>query len=382
MKPKNKYITLRLSDKILLVVFISTSGMFFMSRFILGGSLLGMVVLGSVLYSLGFILAYLISAQFSNRIVKLSYKIQEMAAGNLSKKMDVSGSDEISQLKNSLNELISRLESGVAQDVSKHQQLNKAKTDFVALASHQLRTPLSIIKWYVDFLLLGDAGEISEEQRKYLEEVYQSNERLIELVNALLDVSRIDVGTFAIEPEPTDIIERAETALKKLQGEIDKKKIKIDKQFDLLPRTNLDPRLTKIVFVNILSNAVKYTPEGGRIIVKIKKTEKDIFVRITDTGCGIPKEEQPKIFTKMFRAHNAQRIESIGTGLGLYIVKAVIEKSGGKIWFESPSLDLLLEAEQEGREQPKENQGTTFNITIPLKGMKARQGTKKLSSIT
>jgi signal transduction histidine kinase len=348
----------------------------------LGGSIFSLIILGGFLYSIGFILAYIISAQFSNRIIRLSYKVQEMAAGNLSRKLDVKGSDEIAQLTNAMNELISRLQSGVAQDVSKHQELNKAKTDFVALASHQLRTPLSIIKWYVDFLILGDAGPVTQEQKKYLAEVYRSNERLIELVNALLDVSRIDVGTFAIEPEPTDIIERAETALGKLSDEIAKKKITVEKQYDFLPKINLDPRLTKIVFVNILSNAVKYTPEGGRIIVKIKKTEKDIFIRITDTGCGIPKEEQPKIFTKMFRAVNAQRIESIGTGLGLYIVKAVIEKSGGKIWFESPSLDLLLEAEQAGRKLDSQKQGTTFNITMPLKGMKPRQGTKKLSSVT
>ncbi len=373
--------TYKLSDQILLVIASFSTVFIIFSIFVLHKSYLQIIILGGVLYALAFLMTYFLSWRFSKRILDLTMSVEEIAAGNFKKKLKSKYKDEIGQLTVALNELLSRLQSGVAQDVSRHQELNKAKTDFVTLASHQLRTPLSIIKWYVDFLINEDAGEISDEQKKYLKEVYKSNERLIELVNALLDVSRIDVGTFSIDPEPTDIIEKAEEALKKFADEIKKKKIKIIKKYDNLPEFNLDPRLTKMVFENILSNAIKYTPEKGVIKIEIKKTDADIFIKISDSGCGIPKEYQPKIFTKLFRAENARKIEAVGTGLGLYIVKAIIEKSGGKIWFESPSLEILLnDPKVKQGDIDKNSQGTTFFITIPLKGMKKKSGTKKLTS--
>jgi len=375
---------IKLSDKILLIFFIFSSVLILMARFFIGGSLQQILILCNFVYIFAFIIAYIISKKFSDDLVKLSFKVEEMAAGNFSKKIVIKNSrDEIGQLVNALNELISRLQTGVALDVSKHKELSQAKTDFVALASHQLRTPLSVIKWYIDFLVGGDAGPINKEQSKYLKQVYDSNETLIELVNALLDVSRIDLGTFSIEPEPTDMIAKAEAALTKFESVIKAKKLTLIKQFEKLPPINLDPRLTKIVFENIISNATKYTLEGGVIKFEIKKIENDVFIKISDTGCGIPREQQPRVFTKMFRADNVKRIEAGGTGLGLYIVKAVIEKSGGKIWFESPSLELLLDKGQKNADVPidKRNRGTTFFFTIPLKGMKFKLGTKKLTSL-
>jgi signal transduction histidine kinase len=341
-----------------------------------------LLIMSGSIYILSFLVTYAISRRFSSDITKLTMKVQEMAAGNFSAKVETGRKDEIGQLVNAINELMTRLKTGVALDVHKHKEINQAKTDFVALASHQLRTPLSIIKWYVDFLLSGDAGAINDDQKRYMEQVYKSNERLIELVNALLDVSRIDLGTFSIEPEPTNIIEKAEAAIAECLPEIKAKKLKVKKRFDDLPPINLDPRLTKIVFGNLLSNAVKYTPENGNIEIDIKKAEPNILIKVLDTGCGIPKDQQPQIFTKLFRADNVKKMESIGTGLGLYIVKAVIEKSGGKIWFESPCLDLLMAKGQKSEETPldKKNQGTAFYITIPLKGMKKKPGTKKLSA--
>lgn len=373
----------KLSDKILLIITLSSSVFVVISAFVLKDSLVYVLALGGILYILSFLAAFFISRDFSRRVVNLTFKVQEMAAGNLNKRLKREGNDEIGQLANALNELMGRLQTGVAQDVSKHRQLIKAKTDFVTLASHQLRTPLSIIKWYVDYLVCGDAGDLNEEQEKFLREVYRSNERLIELVNALLDVSRIDVGTFSIEPEPTDVIERCESALERFLPEIKEKEINLIKAYDEFPPLKLDPRLAKIIFQNIISNAVKYTPQGGTIMISVKKTEKDIFIRVSDSGCGIPRSEQPKMFTKLFRGSNAKKIESIGTGLGLYIVRAIVEKSGGKIWFHSPSLELLLGPDQKDSEIPldKRNKGTTMNITIPLKGMTEKAGTKKLSSI-
>lgn len=373
----------RLSDKILIIVFVFTTAIIPLVKYVIGASNIRLLIFSYAVYNMAFIMTYVVSRRFSKRMVDLTFKIEEMAAGNLSKKLTAQSHDEIGQLTVAINELMSRLMTGIAQDVSVRKELAKAKTDFVTIASHQLRTPLSIVKWYVDYMLGGDSGELNVEQKQYLEEVYRSNERLIELVNALLDVSRIDVGTFSIEPEPTDIIERAETAINRFMPEIEKKQINLEKEFDEFPPIDLDPRLTKIVFENIFSNSVKYTPEKGTIRFVIKRADKNLLIKISDTGLGIPREEQPRIFTKLFRAANAKKIESAGTGLGLYIVKAVIEKSGGKIWFQSPSLDLLMDLEAKGIDVPlnKQNRGTTFFITIPMKGMRKKHGTKKLTSV-
>ena len=372
-----------LSDKILLNVFVFSSLLLIAIRIIFGGSLEQIIILSYVVYGLAFATTFVISRKFSKKLLAITLSVEEMAAGNLSKRLPSAGKDEIGQLAVALNELLSRLETGVAIDVSKHREIDQAKTDFVSLASHQLRTPLSIIKWYIDYLVSGDAGGLNDEQTRYLKEVYKSNERLIELVNALLDVSRIDLGTFSIEPEPTDIVERAESALARFAREITAKKIVLEKNYDVFPSVNLDPRLTKIVFENIISNAVKYTPEKGKIRIDIKRTDDNIFIKVADTGCGIPREQQPKVFSKFFRADNVKKIEAAGTGLGLYIVRAIVRKSGGKIWFESPGMDLFLEGEKTAAGAGKaggSGGGAAFFITIPLKGMKKRAGTKKLSS--
>lgn len=374
---------MKISDKILLIIFILATILILVVALLIGGSLQQLLLLGQAVYIFVFVSTFLISSRLSKRIERLSFDVQEVAAGNFYKKIKVKSKDEIGQLASALNDLLNRLRTNVAIDVSKDTELARAKTDFVTIASHQLRTPLSIIKWYVDFLITGEAGAVNKEQKKYLKEVYLSNERLIELVNALLDVSRIDVGTFSIDPEPDDIVKRAERALKKYLPEIKKKDISLEKIYDEIPEMNLDKRLITIVYDIIISNAVKYTPKGGKIKIVIKNTENNILTKISDSGCGIPREQQPKIFSKLFRADNVRRIESVGTGLGLYIAKAVIEKSGGKIWFESPSLDVLLSEENEGKKitTDKANKGTTIFFTIPLKGMKRKKGTKKLTGL-
>jgi len=316
-----------------------------------------------------------------NRDIALA--IGEMAAGNLNKQIKIEKRDELSQIADSLNNLMERLKSGVAMDTSVSRELEQAKADFVSLASHQLRTPLSIVKWYSDYILCGDAGEINAEQKKYLGEIFKTNQRMIDLVNALLDVSRIDLGTFSIEPEPTDIIKKANEAVKKYESIIKLKKVIFEKNFEKMPLLNLDPRLILIVLENILSNAVKYTPDGGRVRFTIKKTDVNILIKVSDTGVGVSRELRSKMFSKMFRAADAKKMVAGGNGLGLYVAKAVIEKSGGKIWFESPSMEFFIEegGKKAWKNLMKSGLGTTFFITIPLKGMKKRAGTKQLENI-
>jgi signal transduction histidine kinase len=314
---------------------------------------------------------------------RISLLISEMAAGNLSKNVNIKKGSVLSQITASLVDLKDRLKSGMMMNVSMNHELAQAKSDFVSLASHQLRTPLSIIKWYTDFVLSGDAGDISAEQKKYLSEIFSTNQRMIDLVNALLDVSRIDLGTFSIEPEPTDIVKKANEAIDKYKNIIKTKEIIFEKKFEKMPLLNLDPRLTLIVLENILSNAFKYTPDKGRVRFTIKKTETNILIIVSDTGVGIPRDLRDKMFTKMFRAADAKKMVAGGNGLGLYVAKAVIEKSGGKIWFESPSLEFFIE--ESGKKSWKniweKGKGTSFFITIPLKGMVKKEGLKKLESI-
>lgn len=251
----------------------------------------------------------------------------------------------------------------VFRDISKEKEIDRAKSEFVSLASHQLRTPLSTTSWYAEMLLSGDVGKITPAQRKYLEEVYHANQRMVELVNALLNVSRIELGTFAIEPELVDITRIGREALSELKPQIAERKLSVTTKFESgFPKMQADPRLTRIIFQNLLTNAVKYTPERGKVTIAVERKGPDALITISDTGFGIPESARPKIFTKLFRADNVQERESDGTGLGLYIVKAIVDAAGGTIRFDSV-----------------ENKGTTFFVTLPLSGMRQKTGSKGLT---
>ncbi|USN53145.1 MAG: PAS domain S-box protein [Candidatus Nomurabacteria bacterium] len=253
---------------------------------------------------------------------------------------------------------------GIERDITKEKEIDRAKTEFVSLASHQLRTPISAINWYAEMLLDGDVGKLKKNQLEYVKEIYHGNQRMVDLVNALLNVSRIELGTLAVDPQPTDITELCRVSASLLQPMINEKEIKLVMQTKKgIPLIHLDPKLIQIVFDNLLSNAVKYTPEKGKIWVKMYLEQKNAIVEIKDNGYGIPQKQQDKIFTKLFRADNVKVRETDGTGLGLYIAKAVVEMAGGKISFVS-----------------EEGKGTTFLVSLPIKGMRAQQGNKGLIS--
>jgi PAS domain S-box-containing protein len=254
---------------------------------------------------------------------------------------------------------------GVAifRDMTKEQEVDRAKTEFVSLASHQLRTPLSSINWYTEMLLAGDAGEINDEQKKFLTEVYKGNQRMVELINALLNVSRLELGTFAVDPEDTDVIALAQSVLDEQMPQIHERNIQLSTHLAPgTPHLLADPKLLRMVLQNLVSNAVKYTLPGGSLSVRVEPDADNIAITVADTGLGIPKEEQGRIFSKLFRATNARTSDTDGTGLGLYIVKSVVENAGGTIHFEST-----------------EGKGTTFFIKLPKTGMHKKEGAKSLS---
>ncbi len=360
-----------ISNKIILIIY--SSFLFFIATIFLVEDPIIILLANLIVFYLVLLFIFFIFRKQDEKLSILIGKIENLKEGKGSGKIEVHGKDEISKLSNSINKLMIGIKSQATMKANKSREIEAAKVDFVSLASHQLRTPLSIIKWYIDYIVSGDAGELKGEQEKFLKEAYRANERMIELVNSLLIVSRIDLGTFTIEPKLADITKIADEVLKKFKKEIDSKSINLFVDYDSLPEIKIDPALMKMVFENLLSNSIKYTPDGESIKISIKKEGEDVLIKVSDRGCGVPEEEQPKIFTKLFRADNVKKIESVGTGLGLYIVKAVIEKSGGEIWFKSPSEEMYDESREE------DPRGTTIFIKIPLKGMKEKEGTKSLS---
>jgi len=265
---------------------------------------------------------------------------------------------------------------GIERDVTKEKQVDQAKTEFVSLASHQLRTPLTAIKWYSEMLLNGDAGELNSDQRDYLVEMARGNERMIELVNALLNTSRLELGTFSIEPVKTNIAQLLESIIKEMQPRASEKKVVIESTIDTsLNAISVDPKLMSMLFENILSNAVKYSLEEdsrvhvilekknpGEFVGNVESVQECIHYQVKDDGMGIPFSQKDRIFSKMFRADNVRSADMEGTGLGLYLVKSIVDHSGGSVWFES-----------------EEGKGSTFHILFPLSGMKKKEGKKKLS---
>lgn len=238
------------------------------------------------------------------------------------------------------------------RDITKEKDIDKAKTEFVSLASHQLRTPLSTINWYTEMLLAGDVGKLNTDQERYLQEVYKGNQRMVSLVNALLSVSRMDLGTFVFEPEPTNIVALVQNVIDEQRFHVDNKKIALTTTVQPnLPLIQADAKLLSMVVQNLLSNSVKYTPLKGAIDISLEvlAKQKRLLLTIKDSGYGIPENQQSKIFTKLFRADNVREKDTEGTGLGLYIAKSIVDSSGGKIWFEST-----------------EQEGTTFYVELPL----------------
>jgi signal transduction histidine kinase len=239
------------------------------------------------------------------------------------------------------------------------QEANLAKTEFVSLVSHELKTPMTSIKGYTDLLLGGAVGSVSEAQANFLHTIRTNVNRMDDLVSDLADVSRIEAGRLRLDFEAVAVGDVVEDVLHTTQREIETQNLDLEVRVpDDLPRVWGDRTRLVQVLTNLLSNAYKYTPNGGSITMQARQTPNQwdpngapevVHISIADTGIGIKSEEQVHIFQKFFRCEDPRVREVPGTGLGLNITKYLVEMQGGKIWFES-ELD----------------QGTTFHITVPV----------------
>ncbi len=233
-------------------------------------------------------------------------------------------------------------------DVTKEKESDEVKTDFFLLASHQLRTPMTTIKWYIDYLLHTESLHLSDLVRGYLEQIDIGNERMIELVTTLLTVSRIELGTLLPEYAPVHVNDVVNDILKELVHDLKSKDLRYQVVSQGDDKIITDHAMLRIVIHNLLTNALKYTPQGGAITITSDFGQVAATVAVHDTGCGIPLAEQEQIFTKLFRASNARKMSANGTGLGLYLTREFVKKLGGDVTFISSP-----------------GEGTTFTITLP-----------------
>ncbi|GEM_PF-1614993 len=241
----------------------------------------------------------------------------------------------------------------ISRDITEVREIDKAKSEFISITSHQIKSPLSVIRWCSISLLEDETFDVKEEHREAMENIYDSTKKLVRLSDAFLNVTALDLEMFVFNPKETDIVGLAKSIVDEYRDQVNEKEIKLEENYSSIPQIIIDPYTIKIILRSLLSNAVNYTEEKGNISFSlIEEGENDIVFYVGDDGCGIKKEEQGKIFQKFFRTETAKEVKSYGSGLDLYIVKSIVDKKGGKIFVESPN--------------SKYGKGAAFKIVLPV----------------
>ena len=351
----------RLGDclqSILSILIISVANSFFEGRIGINGPFFGAFILLITFYI--FLLDYFLPL-FIGGVIVLFLLIEFFLVGTIN---SLSASDLIFEIISVLSvafvtaNLIRRM---IIERKTKEQlqiayldlqRLDRAKSEFVSIASHQLRTPLTAIKGYISMILEGTYGKVPEKSVRPLENVSQSNERLIKLVNDLLNVSRIEAGKLEMNYEKVTIDEIVKSVFEELKNEAGKKKLylKLEESKEALPKIFVDKDKFRQVILNLFDNAIRYTEKGG-ITVKLKAQSEKLKIEISDTGEGMNEEEIEKMFTSFSRGTAGTKLYTEGAGLGLYVAKKFVEMHQGKIWAESVG----------------KGKGTTFYIELPIK---------------
>lgn len=297
------------------------------------------------------VISYILSRSFVGPIFELRSAFRELVKGRNNVRVSVKNQDEFGDLAVHFNEMAEYIDKSREQE----DKISTLKSEFISLAAHQIRSPLSGIKWTFKTLLDGDLGELNQEQKESLERAYAVNERLISLVTELLDVSRIEQGKVGYNFKPADLEDIIAGTIEEFKLVAQNKNIEISflRSPKPLPPISLDEERLELALNNLLTNAINYTLKGGKVMVSIELGIREVKVTVQDTGVGIPRVEISKLFNKFFRASNVVKMQTTGTGLGLFIVRNIIEKHGGKIWVES-----------------EENEGSSFVFTLPLENHK------------
>ncbi len=238
----------------------------------------------------------------------------------------------------------------------KLRELDKTKDEFISMASHQLRTPLTAVKGYLSMILEGDAGPVKKQEKEMVQKAFDAAQKMVYLIADMLNVSRLQTGKFIIENQPTDLAKLVEGEVSQLQGTASEKKLKLAyEKPSKFPLMNLDETKIRQVVMNFLDNAIYYTPSGGSVTAELTASDGQVSFTVSDTGLGVPAAVQHHLFSKFYRADNARKMRPDGTGLGLFMAKKVVATQGGAIIFKST-----------------EGKGSTFGFSFPRAGMELK----------
>lgn len=262
---------------------------------------------------------------------------------------------EVKALNETLQQRVKEATSELRASNAQLQRLDKAKDEFVGMASHQLRTPLTSVKGYISMVIEGDAGKITDAQKHLLDEAFTSSERMVHLINDFLNVSRLQTGKFLIDKRPTQLAKVIEQELDSLATTAASRNLAFSyKPPEGFPLLDLDEGKIRQVIMNFTDNALYYSPEHTNIHVKLTSDDDEVVFTVKDAGIGVPLAEQSQLFSKFYRASNARKQRPDGTGVGLYLAKKVVDAHGGKVIFESA-----------------EGQGSTFGFRLPLEKLRS-----------
>ncbi len=286
------------------------------------------------------VIAIILRREVVAPIVRYSKIAQKVSDGDLNQTIEHTTDDEIGHFGDVFNLMVRNL-----------REFDRMKSDFLTVAAHQLRTPLSGVKWVLNLVLQGDIGTMTDDQRDMINRGYETNEKMIRLVNDLLNVSRIENGKFGYNLEKNDfsalintLVENTELASKERQIEV-----RVENHAGVIEPFFFDLEKMLIALQNIVDNAIKYTLPGGHVTITVEYQGDYLQFKVADTGVGIPKADIPRLFSKFFRAANVIHLQTDGSGLGLFIMKNIILHHGGQIWVDSV-----------------EGKGTTITVVIPL----------------
>jgi signal transduction histidine kinase len=262
--------------------------------------------------------------------------------------------EEIQQFTVTLQETVEEKTRQLRKSNEKLKQMDETKDEFISMASHQLRTPLTSVKGYVSMVIEGDAGELNPMQKKLLDQAFTSSQRMVYLIADLLNVSRLRTGKFVIDAIPSNLADVVKGEVDQLLETAASRDLELTyEKPDNFPELLLDETKIRQVIMNFIDNAIYYTPSGGHIRVELKDTGSTVEYTVTDDGLGVPKSEQHHLFTKFYRANNAKKARPDGTGLGLFMAKKVIVAQGGSLIFKST-----------------EGKGSTFGFTFDKEKLK------------